>query len=296
MARSAKAPLLPDVDRSRLSEQQWQICELVDQGVTVKEVAGVLRTTERSVRRQLEVIRAKNNDTRSGTPGPPGLTTALEGLSEFDTAHLTGRQQEVIGLLRDGRRTRDIARHYGITTRAARALRARASLRLTDERPEVRTYRMDGTLKAKLAERYGDRNPFRPEPSDEERVRRRRFAKSTAAWVHSLVTGDVPRGYEPDKMPWGHEAQKALGREGHGGTEARKAAGSARAKGIKVLAASSRHILTRIDSPEDRRLLEDILVKYFRAVDEGVYLEAVGGARVLLQYEYMQRSGRQGGG
>lgn len=288
MARTARAPVVPDSEPPGLSEQQREIYRLAREGAAVEEIARKTGTTPGNIRGQLHKIRSKNNDTKSGTPGPPGLTAALEGLSEFDTAHLTGRQQEVIGFLRDGQRTRDIARHYGITTRAARALRARARLRLADERPEVRTYQMDGTLKVKLAERYGDRDPFRIEDPEEE-ARKREFGRSTVRWVYKAVVGGSPGECDDEPPLPRREALKALGREGHGGGEARRAIAGARAKGLKVIAVGSRHELLRAESPEDRRLLRDILAEYFRELDTGVYLEAVGGAKSILTEEYTRR-------
>ena len=287
MARYATAPVVPGVDRARLSEQQRQICDLADRGMRVKEIAVRLRTTPQNVKYQLHVIRSKDKDSKSGTSDPPGVISALEGLSEFDTAHLTGRQQEVIGLLRDGRRTRDIARHFGISSRAVRGIKGRATLRLVGPAvSQMRVSRVDEDIKIWCANRYGERDPFRPEPSEEEKVRKRKFAQSTAGWVYRIITRNAAEEGLPE-----HEAQKALGREGHGGGEARKAIAGARAKGIKVLAVSSRHKLIRI-APENRRLLQDVLAKYFRIIDEGVYLEVVGGARSMLKEEYLQRRQR----
>lgn len=291
MARTARAPIVPEVDKSKLSEQQRQICELAGRGMTVREIAEAMGITPHQVTIQISRIKAKANKVNtSGTSSPSGSISVLEGLSEFDSAHLTGHQQEVIGFLRNGRRTRDIARHYGITTRAVRAARRRAERRLKDLDPTLpRISRLDEDLKAECAERYGDRDPFRPEPSDEEKARRQEFDKRTAGWVYSLITGNIAEGYDPGKLPRGCEAWKALGREGHGGAEARRAIAGARSKRLKVIAAASRHELVRVESAEDRRLLQDVLARYFRELDSGVYLEMVGGAKSMLTKEYIRR-------
>jgi len=270
-AEPRRFPPLPLEILSRLSPQQQAICHLLMRSggsLTASMIAEQVGTTPSTLRKQLQRIlalvqtfRDKNvyRETGSGFSMPGRKSGSMEGLEEELDA-LSGRQQEVLALRRDGKRNREIAQVLGISEATVRVHVHRAK-RAVSGRKRCAKYRLT-------------REELEALPSGDERI-----DYDEAALAYRIqVEKDSPTQRD----------LKALAIAGVGGSRSRKLLLTERAQLFKQIAASGRERLVRIGENE-RKLVEDVLQTEFSHLGDGVYVPRSNGATDYLRREIIFR-------
>lgn len=109
---------LTAVEPGILSPQQKLIYDLISKGLKAKEVAKELNIACETVKKQIRRIKEKQKKTRE--------KTLNDALNENELLQLSGRQQQIEYIRRNGYKIKDAAKILGISASTARQYNFRA--------------------------------------------------------------------------------------------------------------------------------------------------------------------------
>lgn len=242
VAKTPRAPRVPEVEPEGLTRQQREIWRLAREGKVVKEIAASLKTSEDTIYKQLRQIIGRKSVNKKTL----AVKRVLETLSNNIPPDLS-KQETVELLTRTGHfSARAVAEHIGSTPGAVRVMKLRA--KAAQERP--------GRVITRQA-------------SAEELKRKAETGAGDVSFLPSLLY----RAYvdAADRAPAEiRETQRLLAALGAGGAAIREIAFRDRKMHLNALIAQERRLLKAVDSG-DLVLVADIVEEEFIRLEERTF-------------------------
>ncbi len=236
-----------------LSPQQRQIYKLQLKGLKTKAIAEALNVGYEAAKTQIRRIKKKHEKYRRD------LENAL---NEEDLMHLSGRQQQVVYLRRNGYKIKDAAKILGISASTARQHHYRANKEKNIS--SVKKYILSEEELQAVISRSEKRN--------------KPVSRDLISMTYNILV-------ESEKNT--KEELHCLGISGNCfDTDARNIALNERAKSFTALTESK--TLSYIGK-KDLALLGDVVDEYFRHIKDSLYKPRTDKAQEILEYTYKER-------
>ncbi len=235
-----------------LSPQQQKIYEMQMKGYKIKEIAEVLGVGCGAVKKQLWRIRKKQEKYKGGLD---------DALAYDDLLHLSGRQQQVVYLRRNGYKIKDAAKILGISASTARQHSYRAK---QEKNTPIKEYILSEEELQAVKRRSEERN--------------RPVSRDLVSMVFKLIV-------EKEKIT--REELLCLGNSGFcPDYDARSAAQRERARSFAALTLPKQ--LIYIEN-EDVLLVEEVVEEFFVHVKDSLYKPRVEAAQEVLRCAFEER-------
>ncbi|MBC7077483.1 MAG: hypothetical protein H5T92_04140, partial [Synergistales bacterium] len=238
MARTPRAPRVPEVEPEGLTRQQKEIWALAKEGKTVREIAATLKTSEDTVYKQLRQIIGRKSVNKKTL----AVKRALETLSDSLPPNLS-KQETVELLTRTGHfSARAIAEHIGTTPGAVRVMKVRS--KAAQGRPGRVTVRQASREELEISAGIAIDSTFLP------------------SLLYQAYVDAVDRA--PAEV---REAQRLLAALGAGGAAIREIAFADRRRHLNALIAQDKRLIKAF-ACDDLALIEDVIEQEFLRVEE----------------------------
>jgi DNA-binding CsgD family transcriptional regulator len=236
-----------------LSPQQKSINDLLSKGLKLKDIAKVLDISYDQVKTQARRIREKQEK-----------KVLYDALDENDLLQLSGRQQQVMFLRRNGYKIKDAAKILGISASTARQYSFRAKTKKDKNKPSIKKYILTGEELQAVIQRSEQRN--KPVPKDVISMAYKVLIENEKVTREEMLCV----GITPGTYDW----------------DAKKVAITERAKAFAILA--ERGPLTYIDK-EEAEILPDVIEEYFVHKKDNLYKPKSDKAQEALENIYKER-------
>ncbi|WP_213973814.1 sigma factor-like helix-turn-helix DNA-binding protein [Tepidanaerobacter acetatoxydans] len=240
-----------------LSPQQRQIYELQLKGLKTKAIAEALDMGYEATKTQIRRIKQKKQKHEK-------YKQRLENvLDEEELLQLSGRQQQVVYLRRNGFKIKDAAKILGISASTARQYNYRANKEKNNISPIKKYILPEEELQAVISRSEKKNRPV---------------SRDIISMTYNILI-------EKDEIT--REELYCVGIAGCGlDADARKIVFKERAKSFTALTESK--VLSYIGK-EDLKLLSDVVDEYFRNIKDNLYKPKTEKAQEILEYTYKER-------